>query len=326
MDSFTMEFNKLLNDELNKKENDHKENICLISKEPLEKIHIKLSCNHVFNYESIFNEVVKQKLKKNYKETQKLSRYEIKCPYCRNVENKLLPHNPSFDKIKLVNWPPDKSMESPYLKEKCEYIFKSGKKKGNYCGKACNEKYCKSHFAYIKRREAIKKKKEKFKNKKITTPANEIIAHTFEINTNNENVNTIETPKLAYACPNGIYTLFNAKCNHIFSRGKNKGKPCSATYAVTDLPGGIKLHRNKWLCPKCRKLKKYKNFVIEYNNNDVIVSNNSKYGPTYVDIPDNNVVKFLEKNYKYYMNVDSPYMVKSKKIKDGVYQIKFIKI
>ena len=105
MDSFTMEFNKLLNDELNKKENDHKENICLISKEPLEKIHIKLSCNHVFNYESIFNEVVKQKLKKNYKETQKLSRYEIKCPYCRNVENKLLPHNPSFDKIKLVNWP-----------------------------------------------------------------------------------------------------------------------------------------------------------------------------------------------------------------------------
>ena len=38
--------------------------------EPLEKIHIKLSCNHVFNYESIFNEVVKQKLKKNYKETQ----------------------------------------------------------------------------------------------------------------------------------------------------------------------------------------------------------------------------------------------------------------
>ena len=31
MDSFTMEFNKLLNDELNKKENDHKENICLIN-------------------------------------------------------------------------------------------------------------------------------------------------------------------------------------------------------------------------------------------------------------------------------------------------------
>ena len=84
----------------------------------------------------------------------------------------------------------------------------------------------------------------------------------------------------------------------IFFQEEKQRKIGSATYAVTDLPGGIKLHRNKWLCPKCRKLKKYKNFVIEYNNNDVIVSNNSKYGPTYVDIPDNNVVKFLEKNYK----------------------------
>ena len=107
----------------------------------------------------------------------------------------------------------------------------------------------------------LKRKKKKFKNKKITTPANEIIAHTFEINTNNENVNTIETPKLAYACPNGIYTLFNAKCNHIFQEEKTK-ENLALQHAVTDLPGGIKLHRNKWLCPKCRKLKSIKILLL----------------------------------------------------------------
>ena len=103
MDKFTLEFNKLLNDELNKKyKEDEERKYCLISKEPLEDIHIKLTCNHYFNYEPIFNEIIKQKVKKNYKEVQKLRKYEIKCPYCRNVQTELLPYNQSFKKIKLV--------------------------------------------------------------------------------------------------------------------------------------------------------------------------------------------------------------------------------
>ena len=234
MDKFTLEFNKLLNDELNKKyKEDEERKYCLISKEPLEDIHIKLTCNHYFNYEPIFNEIIKQKVKKNYKEVQKLRKYEIKCPYCRNVQTELLPYNQSFKKIKLVNWPPNKSMESPYLKEKCCYIFKSGKKKGLSCGKPCNKDYCKTHDAYIKRRATKKQKKE--------IPKNEIISIA-------QSNNNYVIPKLYYACPSGNYTMFTTKCNHVISRGKNKGNLCGKDFAISDIPGGIKLHRKKCLC------------------------------------------------------------------------------
>ena len=38
------------------------ENVCQITEKPLNKFHIKLKCGHKFNYESIFNEVKKQKM------------------------------------------------------------------------------------------------------------------------------------------------------------------------------------------------------------------------------------------------------------------------
>ena len=52
MDEDTINFYELLKNELNKKvDNDEKvnndEKVCLISKEPLEDIYIKLKCGHV---------------------------------------------------------------------------------------------------------------------------------------------------------------------------------------------------------------------------------------------------------------------------------------
>ena len=291
MDGYTIEFNALLKNELNKilKEEVEEERFCLISKEPLEDIHIKLSCNHIFNYESIFNEIIKQKIKKNYKETQKLRKHEIKCPYCRSVQTCLLPYNPSFHKVKYVNWPPDKSMESPYLKEKCSYIFKSGKRKGLPCTKACNKDYCTPHAAYIKRRESKKLSTKKAKNEIIT-----------QSTTDTTSSNNYEIPTLYYACNTGNYTMFTAKCNHIISRGKNKGNLCDKSVTISDIPGGIKLHRKKWLCPKCNKLKKYKNKEVEYFDAKEIPVKHASIQYNHIIQNNENLDDFLKHNYKFY--------------------------
>lgn len=71
------------------------DNICLISKEKLHPNHITLKCNHKFNYIHIYKEVLYQKTKSNpIYEVTKLQSYQIKCPYCRTITNKLLPFIP----------------------------------------------------------------------------------------------------------------------------------------------------------------------------------------------------------------------------------------
>ena len=85
---------------------DPMDDICLITKEKLHPNHITLSCKHKFNYVPLYNEVVGQKNKQNnIYEVTKLSSNQIKCPYCRILTNKLLPHipYPSVKVIKNVN-------------------------------------------------------------------------------------------------------------------------------------------------------------------------------------------------------------------------------
>ena len=85
---------------------DTTDNICLITKEKLHPNHITLNCKHKFNYVPLYNEVVSQKNKQsNVYEVTKLLSNQIKCPYCRIITNKLLPHipYPSVKVIKNVN-------------------------------------------------------------------------------------------------------------------------------------------------------------------------------------------------------------------------------
>ena len=69
---------------------DDNENKCLITNMPLEDDYITLDCNHKFNYNSIYTEAYKQKTKNNAIEIYNKSIY-FKCPYCRKVQDKLLP-------------------------------------------------------------------------------------------------------------------------------------------------------------------------------------------------------------------------------------------
>lgn len=133
------EFYKLLEEE--NEIND--ENNCLITKMPLEKDHVKLLCGHSFNYEAIYNEVKQQK-RHNPLDISYLKVYQLKCPYCRNIQNKLLPLIGQCS-VYGVN-APDKYTMKPNL---CAYIFKSGKRKGETCNKHCYQKMCKCHLKYL---------------------------------------------------------------------------------------------------------------------------------------------------------------------------------
>ena len=122
--------------------------ICLITNEKLEENHVKLFCNHKFNYNPILNEVIKQKKFSSGLETQKLYSYQIKCPYCRNVQNKILPYNSKFPKYNNINW----SLEHCMNVNKCCYVFMSGKKKNELCCKLTHGKYCLTHFKIMEKK------------------------------------------------------------------------------------------------------------------------------------------------------------------------------
>lgn len=133
------EFNKLLNEDFDNLDDDELNNdCCLICGDKLTKNFITLSCGHKFNYLQIYNEV------KNYKSGKhNLSFSQMKCPYCRNIENSILPYYKMNDVTKIygVNYP----MKYSLVLNNCKEILKSGKRKGKMCGRICNDSVCHYH-------------------------------------------------------------------------------------------------------------------------------------------------------------------------------------
>ena len=125
----------------NSKDSKDSKEYCLISNKELTKDNtIKLLCNHKFDYVALFTEV------KSFKENNfnYLKTKELRCPYCRKVQNKLLPFLPNKIKEQCygVNFPESYTMMPNY----CQYVFKSGKNKGHPCSKLCYGELCKNHL------------------------------------------------------------------------------------------------------------------------------------------------------------------------------------
>ena len=114
---------------------------CLITNQCLETPYIKLCCGHKFNYMPLFNEIVAQK--KNFYEIKKLKIYQLKCPYCRNIQNNLLPQRKNYPIWNGVNSPLKFCM---FLNE-CSYKNKDGK----VCGVGTNGEHCKRHANILKK-------------------------------------------------------------------------------------------------------------------------------------------------------------------------------
>jgi hypothetical protein len=141
------DFYKELNNSLEKDNTKTNTDICLISNTKLEKNNtVKLKCGHTFNYLPLLNDIHQSKHPSNntYYNVYNIRFNQIRCPYCRQVQDALLPYFPDVDKKKIrgVNYP----LKFGMGENKCTYIFKSGKSKGEMCGKQCYREKCHLHY------------------------------------------------------------------------------------------------------------------------------------------------------------------------------------
>jgi len=159
---------------------------------PLDKNSIKLPCSHEFNLLPLYNEVVQQKLKTStsHLNMDKLAFNQIKCPYCRQKFDFLLPHillNKQMMFYPGVNTPEKLCMDF----HMCEYIFKSGKNKNKKCLKTAyygiSGCYCSAHHINMEKQTASSCKQS--------------------VSSNNENI---------------------ILCNAILKSGKRLGEVCGA--------------------------------------------------------------------------------------------------
>lgn len=179
----------------------HEKEYCLLTKEPLHSIHVELVCGHKFNYIPLYREVIVQKtigLSHNgYYTSHSLKRNEIKCPYCRNVQDKLLPYI-EYDGVKKtygVNYPTKMSMTSqPCAHSAVNNVNSKKCKKNAYCKEFALECHngiylCKKHY-----------------HAHVTSSSSELPP--------------VETPPVETLDTTDI-------CGVILRYGKNKGKMCT---------------------------------------------------------------------------------------------------
>jgi len=76
------------------KDDEEKENLCLITNNSLTENFVKLKCGHSFNYLPLYKDILNHKNKFNHMETKGsvLKIGQIRCPYCRSIHNNLIPY------------------------------------------------------------------------------------------------------------------------------------------------------------------------------------------------------------------------------------------
>jgi hypothetical protein len=189
------------------------DNNCLLTKEALNDIHVTLNCGHKFNYIPLYKEVVIQKTSagmttNGYYNSCTLRLNEMKCPYCRRVQDKLLPFL-NYDNIKRlrgVNGP-----ESLCMKVRmCQHVETASKRKNtkkkisDSC--ECNAihvvngaYYCKKHC------EQQQQEKEQLKQEQQENQVEEKV-EICSVSNEHDNV-----------------------CGVIIKTGKKKGLPCTSS-------------------------------------------------------------------------------------------------
>ena len=284
---------------------DNPDKICHITFEPLKKDYIVLDCSHTFNYDAIFKEICVQKTVINNKETQKLKKYCIKCPYCRFVQIGILPYRKPYNLIFMVNAP--KSKAFTMKKFKCNYVFASGKKKGNCCNKYSEIKLCQQHHKIIEKRKL--KKKCIFKPsisiaiEPVIEPVNEIILSS----QNNITSNFLDNWQDIWEKKNTRHPILNnntfvSGCSHVFKKGKSKGFNCHKFVKTTSKNNSPIYYKNVY-CKNHSKLKYNKDTDIVKSYYVPLYKNNlpkCEINNLYKDYIDSNEYNFVENKGFYY--------------------------
>jgi len=164
-----LNFFSMLHQENIEEEKDNSVKVCYISGQPLLEDAIHLDCKHSFNYEPLFNDIYEHKKKSNMNEINHVDIKSIRCPYCRQIQNMLLPPNPSKPPVFGVNYYSDEldySSLNKNLQEipKCDYVGKSGKPCTLRLGKQNQDGfYCLTHLIKLRRVKIIEMENKYFR-------------------------------------------------------------------------------------------------------------------------------------------------------------------
>jgi hypothetical protein len=242
---FFLELNKALNET----ENDSENKYCLISNTILQDNYVTLDCGHKFNYLPLYNDILNHKKKYNNMEClgDILKINQIRCPYCRNKQNFLLPYYEmdGVNKIHGVNFIDyNDYYYNNFFIDKCSYKIcniyydeKMGEGENNNKYYNCNNtyviklkedgcNYC-VHHKYIAYKQAIRaaKLKQKEEEKTLKLQLKEK-AKLIKIQQKKEDqllkLKEKQEAKLLQMNLDENIIL----CSAILKTGKNKGLPC----------------------------------------------------------------------------------------------------
>jgi len=234
-------------DDVNSHTND---NCCLISNEPLTTNFVTMECGHKFNYVPLFKDIDNHKKNFNNMEgtSSRLGRNEIRCPYCRKKQNKLLPYyeNIGIPKVLGVNdiYTTTPDCKVPMSMTACKYKLYYTDNSGNEHYTTCHavgtpinmlsvspihiddNSYCWHHKKTIIKKyktEYVEKIKQETKLAKIKQKEEtKLKQQQQKENAKLEKVNLDTNVVL------GPSSVING-CTSILKSGKNKGCPCGHT-------------------------------------------------------------------------------------------------
>ena len=272
------------NEEAEKAEEAEEPECCLISNMPLDNNAVELECGHKFNYLPLYYDLVNHKNKFNTMEKHMLKHNEIRCPYCRNIQKKLMPYKelPNVEKIHGVNYVDELKLLSKFegwMKGTCEFqttihvnsilnVVVCPNKYVNFIPGLDKYICALHHSTAIKEYKLAKKLEEKKKiqeeKKKIQEEKkNKKEAEKQKIKEEKEKAKEnakINATSAATSIENHVIQSSSSTqlfCTQIFVSGKNKGKQC-----------GYKSHENG-LCKRHHGLSMKKNGQTQQHEPDV---------------------------------------------------------
>ena len=243
-------------------------NMCLITNMPLTEHFVTMECSHKFNYLPLYNDILNHKKKYNSMERRALKGIEIRCPYCRNIQKKLLPYYESmnlkqvhgvnffddsynYKKVDAIN--PPYMGYSPYNHGKCSYelcahtlVKMLPQNKKYYCMfhkhialkeyvKEQKDKLIQEKLKVIQQKKDLKLAEKKMKDDlklAIKTAKDEAKANKKNTNGNNDNKNTIIFINLVDDDDDENVIISNnnvVKCQQLLKSGPKKGQPCGCS-------------------------------------------------------------------------------------------------
>jgi len=228
---------------LDDNKNSINEDFCLISNSKLTTNFVELKCGHKFNYGSLYKDIFNHKKKFNNMEQikTKLKQNQIRCPYCRNIQDELLPYyeNFGYPKEHGVNFYDISKTSNNYSdyidpNNQCQYQIINTDNLGNVHTHQCHHfgyvhsvlqnkyndgtKYCYAHKLVVvkKFKETIK---EDLKNKKLEEKTKKLEEKAKKIEEKNK-------MKMELIKNKSNQSENSNCCNAILKSGKYKGTYC----------------------------------------------------------------------------------------------------